>query len=176
MNVLRTLTLAVLALVLVSLTAVGTAALKARFADGPTTLFSGGPLISGPMIAGPDPDWRFTDEIDTIELELLGPGTSRRTWVAQYDGKLYIESGAVDSLVGRLWFSWPSDAAQDGRALVRIDGNRYPRQLIRIQSGSELEGITAAFRTKYDDTVTVQEVEDGAVWVFQLAPRIEGES
>ncbi len=89
---------------------------------------------------------------------------------------LYIESGAVDSLVGRLWFSWPIDAAKDGQALVRIDGNRYPRQLIRIQSAPELEGITAAFRTKYDDTVTVQEVEDGAVWVFQLAPRIEGES
>lgn len=176
MNALGKLGLVLCALVLVALTAVGTAALKARFADGPTALFAGGPLISGPLRSGPDPDWAFTDDIETIELQLLEPATSRRTWVAQYDGKLYIESGAVDSLVGRLWFSWPLDAAKDGRAVVRIDGKRYPRQLIRIQSGPELDGITAAFRVKYDDWVTAQSVEDGAIWLFQLAPRPEGAS
>ena len=163
-------------LILVSLTAVGTAALKARFSDGPTTLFSGGPLTSGQLIREPEPDWRFTDEIETIELQLFDPSTSRRTWVAQYDGNIYVVSGELDSFLGQLWFSWPLHAAKDGRAVVRINGNRYPRQLIRIQSGQALEGITVAFRTKYDDPITRQDVEDGVVWVFELAPRVNGSS
>ena len=161
-------------LILVSLTAVGTAALKARFSDGPTTLFSGGPLTSGQLIREPGPDWRFTDEIETIELQLFDPSTSRRVWVAQYDGNIYAVSGEMDSFLGRLWFSWPLDAAENGCAIVRINGKRYPRQLIRIQSGQALEGITAAFRKKYDDPITRQDVEDAASWVFELAPRIEG--
>ena len=57
----------VLCLLLIPVTAVVTAAMKQRFADGPNRVFSGGPLVSGALHAGPDPAWAFLDEIATIE-------------------------------------------------------------------------------------------------------------
>ena len=53
-------------LFLIPVTAVSTAAVKARFADGPNRVFSGGPLVSGDMHAGPEPDWRFVNSLPTI--------------------------------------------------------------------------------------------------------------
>jgi len=122
----------------------------------------------------PEPDWRFTDEIETIELQLINPSTSRRIWVVHYNDNIYAESGKLNSFLGQIWYSWPLHAVEDGRGIVRIDSKRYPRQLVRIQSGQILDGITEAFRKKYEDSITRKDVEEGAVWVFELAPRIEG--
>ncbi len=160
------------AVVLLSLASnsIGTAAVKIRQADGPSQLFAGGALQSGPLVVEPEPDWAFTEEIDTIEFQLLDPPTSRRVWITHYDGKIYLVSGVMDSLSGRLWFSWPHDAIQDGRAVIRVNGVRYPRMLQRINSGMELEGIIAALREKYDDTTSREDIETGVVWLFELAP------
>ena len=43
-------------LLLIPLAAVLTAAAKQRFADGPNQVFSGGPLVSGELHSGPEPD------------------------------------------------------------------------------------------------------------------------
>ena len=177
LNLLKRIVLGLCILILVSITAIGTSALKARFSDGPTRLFSGGPLTSGPLISEPEPNWQFTDQIESIELQHFDPRTSRRVWVTHYDGKIYVFSGRTDTLLGRLWYTWPLHAAEDGRAIVRIDGKRCRRQLLRVRFGPELDGITEAFRNKYekyDAEGTRQEVEDGVFWVFELAPRIEG--
>lgn len=174
LNLLKQILFGLCILILAAITAIGTAALKARSSDGPTHVFSGGPLTSGPLISGPEPDWQFTDQIESIELQLFDPRTSRRVWVTHYDGKIYVFSGGRDTFLGRLWYTWPLHAAEDGRAIVRIDGKRYRRQLLRVRSGQELDGITAALRKKYDVGGTRQEVEDGVLWVFELAPRIEG--
>ncbi len=177
MNVLKQSLFGLCILILVSITAIGTAALKTRSSDGPTQLFSGGPLTSGPLVSEPEPNWQFTDQIESIELQLFDPRTSRRVWVTQYDGKIYVVSGVRDTFLGRLWFTWPLHAAEDDRAIVRIDGKRYRRQLRRIRSGQELDGITAALREKYSEygaTSNRQDVEDGVLWLFELAPQIEG--
>ena len=50
----------------------------------------------------------------------------------------------MNSTVGKLWKSWPAQAEQDGRAVVRIDGVRYERQLVRITSGAGLESVDCA--------------------------------
>ena len=158
-------------LLLIPVTAVVTAAAKQRFADGPNRLFSGGPLVSGELHAGPEPDWSFVEDIPTIELQLLDPPRSRRIWTAEHDGKLYVWSGYMGTLVGRVWKRWPIHAERDGRAVVRVDGRRYERQLVRIESGSVLDGISAAIRDKYPSQVTRAAVEAGDSWVFEAAPR-----
>ena len=61
---------------LVLVTAVGTAAIKQRFADGPNRVFSGGALVSGKLHNGSEPDWQFVNDISTIELQLLEPDHS----------------------------------------------------------------------------------------------------
>ena len=100
---------------LVLVTAVSTAAIKQRFADGPNRVFSGGALVSGELYRGTEPDWTFVNQTPTIELQLLDPVQSRRIWTASVDGKLYVWSGYMNSLVGKLWKSRPSRSACAGQ-------------------------------------------------------------
>ncbi len=164
-------TIVVFGLLLIPATAVATAAVKQRFADGPNQVFSGGPLESGTLHAGPEPDWSVVSDVQTIELQLLDPPRSRRIWTAEYDGKLYVWSGYMSTAIGRLWKHWPAQAERDGRAVIRIDGIRYERQLVRIQSGDILDGITAAITSKYPSQTTRAAVESGGAWLFEAAPR-----
>ena len=77
----------------------------------------------------------------------------------------------MDTTVGRLWKRWPVQAERDGRAILRIDGKRYERQLVRINSGDILDDISNAIRSKYNSRTTRATVEAGDDWVFEAAPR-----
>ena len=156
---------------LVLVTAIATAAIKQRFADGPNRVFSGGALVSGDLYQGPEPDWQFVNKVPTIELQLLEPEQSRRIWTASVDGKIYVWSGYMNSLVGKLWKSWPSQAERDGRAVIRIDGVRYERQLMRIESGAGLDELTALMNEKYSSQATPAAIDAGDLWMFEAAPR-----
>ena len=171
MKIVKRTIIVALSLLLIPVTAVVTAAVKQRFADGPNRVFSGGSLESGELHTGSEPDWRFVSEVSTIELQLLNPPRSRRIWTAEYDGKLYVWSGYMGTAVGQLWKRWPVQAERDGRAVIRIDGKRYERQLVRITSGEILDGISAAIRSKYPSQTTRAVVETGDAWVFEAAPR-----
>ncbi|HAT26901.1 MAG TPA: hypothetical protein DCS89_07800 [Gammaproteobacteria bacterium] len=160
-----------LCLVLIPVAAIATAAAKQRFADGPNRVFSGGALEAGELHTGAEPDWRFVSEISTIEMQLLDPPKSRRIWTAEYDGKIYVWSGYMATAVGRVWKRWPLQAERDGRAMMRIDGKRYERQLVRIKSGPILDGISTAIRNKYPSQTTRATVEAGETWLFEAAPR-----
>ena len=80
----------------------------------------------------------------------------------------------MDYAIGRLWKRWPVQAERDGRAVVRIEGKRYERTLVRIRSGADvLEGVSAELGRKYgsgDPGV----IESGQRWLFELAPRNSG--
>ena len=166
----RTITV-VLCLLLIPVTAVATAAVKQRFADGPNRVFSGGPLESGELHTGSEPDWSFVRDIPTIEMQLEDPPRSRRIWTVEFNGKLYVWSAYMDTAVGRLWKRWPIQAERNGRAVIRIDGKRYERQLVRIESGAILDGISAAIGRKYPSQTTRAAVEAGDAWMFEAAPR-----
>ena len=171
MNMVARVAVVVGCLLSIPVAAVTTAAVKQRFADGPNRLFSGGPLVAGELHAGPEPDWSFVRDIPTIELQLLDPPRSRRIWTTEHDGRLYVWSGYMGTAVGRLWKRWPVQAERDGRAVLRIEGKRYERRLVRIESGEILDGIAAAIRDKYPSQVTRASVEAGGSWVFEAAPR-----
>ncbi len=152
-------------------TAVVTAAFKQRFEDGPNRVFSGGPLVSGELYRGAEPDWAFVNEVPTLELQLLNPAQSRRIWVASVQGKMYVWSGYMNSFVGQLWKSWPAQAELDDRVVVRIDGIRYERRLVRIKTGPVLDELMAVVSQKYPSRASGADVESGNVWVFEVAPR-----
>ena len=120
---------------------------------------------------GAEPDWSFVNETPTVELQLLDPVQSRRIWTASVDGKLYVWSGYMNSLVGKLWKSWPAQAERDGRAVMRIDGVRYERQLVRVQSGEGLQTLTALINEKYSSRTSPEAIDSGDVWMFEAAPR-----
>lgn len=158
-------------LILIPFVALGTLRFVNRNADGPSILFPGGELVSGDLYTGSEPDWSFTNQISTIELQLNDPVNSRLIWILESEGKIYIASGYMSSFLGRLWKHWAVQADEgDGRAVVRIDGTRYERQLIRINEGAVLDGVAAKMTTKYRSPTTRQAIETGNTWIFELAP------
>ncbi len=158
------------ALVLIPVFALAALAVKARFSDGPSVVFSGGPLIAGEMVTGPEPDWSFVRDERVFELQLVNPARSRTLWIVELEGKLYLNSNYMGGLRELLWKKWPAQAERDGRAIMRINGKRYERTLVRIKEGPIVEGITEAFTRKYGVEMTPAEVEAEELWLFELAP------
>ena len=139
--------------------------------DTPGAILGGGAFASGELVSDPEPDWSFLGDVDTIEMQLLDPPRSRVIWVADHDGKAYVVSGYMGGLLGRLWKHWPEQADQDGRAVVRIDGKRYERTLVRVTSGRNvIEGVSAELDRKYAFG-GAESIESGDTWLFELAPR-----
>ena len=168
--------------ILIPLVTIVTLKIAKQDADGPSILFPGGELISGELHTGPDPDWSFTDDVFTIELQLEDPLSSRTIFIMESDGKVYIPSGYMRSFLGRIWKDWAFQADEgDGLAVARINGTRYERQLIRIKEGDAIDGVVAKLATKYAGGAPEaaaqikQSVMDGDTWLFEMAPR-EGAS
>ena len=163
-------------LILIPAVAIATLRFDNRNADGPSILFPGGELVSGELHTGPEPDWSFTDGIQTVELQLADPLASRLIWVIESGGRLYVASGYMRSTLGRIWKDWAVQADEgNDQAVVRIDGTRYERTLVRIKEGPELDGVAAKMASKYGGgappDATLQRIEAGDTWIFEMAPR-----
>lgn len=151
--------------------AVGGVLVAARFSDGPLAMIAGGPFTSGEPYSGPEPDWQFVRDVDTVEFQLLQPARSRTTWILEHDGRIFIPCGYMDTAWGRLWKQWPIEAEQDGRALLRVDGTLYPRTLRRVQDGPLVAPLVAELNRKYPVQATLEAVAAGSLWLFELTPR-----
>ena len=161
-------------LILIPVVAIGTLAIASGRADPPSAFFGGGPLVDGELVTGPEPDWSFVGEVALVDLQLVDPPRSRVMFIADHDGKLYVVSGYMGSFLGRLWKRWPAQAERDGRAVVRIEGKRYERTLVRIQPGADvIEGVSAELGRKYGGG-DPGSIESGDTWLFELAPRGSG--
>jgi hypothetical protein len=168
MRILRWLGIAFLALVALL---VGTG-VAARFSDGPIALFPGGELIAGELYQGPEPDWTFARDIPEMEFQLLDPPRSRTIWLLVNDKKLYIVSGYMRSRIAPIWKKWPAEAERDGRAIVRIDGKRYERDVVRIHDAVQIEPLAAEVRRKYGvPRMSTQAALAGDAWFYALPPR-----
>ena len=105
--------------ILILIPAVGMATLRVenRNADGPSILFPGGEMTTGRLHTGPEPDWSFTDDIRLVELQLNDPMASRLIYVLESDGRLFIISGYMTTMLGKLWkeccLLYTSDAADE---------------------------------------------------------------
>jgi hypothetical protein len=158
-------------LLLVPAVAIATLRYDTSRNDGPSTLFPGGELVAGELYRGPEPDWQFTNTVGTIELQISDPLSSRLVWILESEGKIYIACGYMGTTLGRLWKHWAVHADEgDGHAVIRINGVRYERQLVRIESGPALDGIAAKMASKYRSPTSLADIEAGNTWIFELAP------
>ena len=170
-TLLRRVLIAVGVVILVPVVALGTLAVASGSADPPSAFFGGGPLVDGELVTGPEPDWSFVGDVGVVDLQLVDPPRSRVVWIADHDGKLYVVSGYMGSFLGRLWKRWPVQAERDGRAVLRIEGKRYERTLVRIRTGADvIEGVSAELTRKYGGA-DPRSIESGDMWLFELAPR-----
>lgn len=153
--------------------------LKNQNADGPSVLFPGGELVSGELYQGAEPAWSFTDDIFTIELQTYEPTSSRRIFIMESGGKVYVPSGYMRSFLGKLWKDWAFDVeAGSKRAVARINGVRYERELVRVTDPLVIAGVAKKLAKKYAGGETPEaigqiekSVADGDTWIFEMAPR-----
>ncbi|MEE2702473.1 MAG: hypothetical protein VX614_00475 [Myxococcota bacterium] len=139
--------------------------LVARLSDGPIGPFAGGALREGKLVPDSKVDWSVARDIDTIEFQLVDPARSRTVWVVVRDGELYVPCGVPEF---RLWKQWPHEALEDGRAVLRIDGKRYPVHAVRVTDPKLLEEVGAAISKKYLDG-SASGIGNG--WLFRMDPR-----
>ncbi|XOV85248.1 MAG: hypothetical protein ACFHXK_09010 [bacterium] len=146
--------------------------IAARFSDGPMEIFAGGPFTSGETVTQ-EPDWSFVKDYNTVEFQLLDPAASRTTWIAEHEGRIYIPSGYMTTWWGKIWKQWPIQAEKDGRAILRVDGKLYDRQLERVLEGPAIEPVLAELGRKYGGGAPFpnEAVTSGYLWIFELAPR-----
>lgn len=142
-----------------------------RMADGPIGPITGGPLIAGEPYSGAEPDWTFVHDVREVELQSLDPARSRTTWILDAGGRAFIPCGYMDTTWGRLWKQWPIEAERDGRAVLRINGVRYERTLVRVRDPELVAAVVAELARKYAPGITPAAVESDSLWIFELAPR-----
>ena len=168
--------------VLIGAVAIGTLRIQRSSADGATVVFPGGEMVAGELHTGPEPDWSFTDDIFTIELQLNDPMATRTIFILESEGKIYVVSGYMKSFLGRIWKEWAFEADEgNDEGVLRVNNVRYPRQLVRIKEGDVLNGVSAKLLAKYSGVPTPvsaeviaisrADIENGNSWIFELAPR-----
>ena len=167
---------------LIGAVTIGTLRIQRSSADGATVVFPGGEMMAGELHTGAEPNWNFTDDIFTIELQLNDPMATRRIFILESEGKIYVVSGYMKSFLGKIWKEWAFDADEgNDEGVLRVNNVRYPRQLIRIEEGDVLNGVAAKLLAKYSGVPTPvsaeaiatarADIEDGNSWIFELTPR-----
>lgn len=168
--------------VLIGAVTIGTLRIQRSSADGATVVFPGGEMVAGELHTGAEPNWSFTDDIFTIELQLNDPMATRRIFILESEGKIYVVSGYMKSFLGKIWKEWAFDADEgNDEGVLRVNNVRYPRQLVRIEEGDVLNGVAAKLLAKYSGVPTPvsaeaiatarADIEDGNSWIFELTPR-----
>ena len=144
----------------------------APYSDGPIEIVAGGPFVSGEE-ATVEPEWSFAKDYSTVEFQLLDPEASRTTWIAVHDGRVFIPSGYMTTWWGKIWKQWPSQAEADGRAILRVDGKLYDRQLVRVKGGPDVDPVMAELSRKYAGGAAFprEAFDSGYLWIFELQPR-----
>lgn len=137
--------------------------LGARFNDGPIGPIPGGPLRAGSLEQDAVTDWSFATDDETIELQLLSQESSRTTWILVRDGTAFIPC----SLAFPPGKSWHERAAEDGRAVIRIQGRRYAVTLGLLDDTELAVALEEVVRLKYGSGPP----GDGGTWYFRIESR-----
>lgn len=157
--------------VLVIVLAVGIAGLVeyAKFHDGPLGPIPGGPLVAGELVVEAPADWNFATDVQEIQMQLAYENTSRTTWVLVKDGVAYIPC----SLAYPPGKRWHKAADQNGAAILRIGGKRYPVTLTRVKDEALATEMGKVALAKYPAAARVDPA--GGAWFFKIEPRAGGE-
>jgi hypothetical protein len=188
---------AVLAFGVLVLVATGSLMVAKRMSDGPlTAMIPGGALRAGTLAPGADLAAALSDCVEAacptmnpIELELVGPATSRYTGIMVHDDQVYIPcdlgymwgrfAGTQRTVLHLIYVfkHWHEDAQRGGRVVIRVNGKRYEGQAVRVTDPT----LDAALRSQLEDMAR-QWVAPNAlaaapteppndIWFFRIDPR-----
>lgn len=145
---------------------VALAFLGARLHDGPLGPIPGGPLEAGAEHAEPVSDWSFAEDVAEVELQLASENTSRTTWILVHEGQAYVPC-SLGFPPGKRWHE---KAAVDGRATLRIEGERYPVTLTKLDD-AETERLAPTVRAEVTRKYGQGPPSDAGVWLFRVGSR-----
>jgi hypothetical protein len=95
-----------------------------------------------------DMNWEVLDELQELELEIVGAASSRILWFSVREGIPYVACD-LDCIDGRL-ARWPQEIERDSRVVVRIDSKRVEARLAHVPHGSaEYEAARGGRERKY---------------------------
>lgn len=133
------------ALGLLSLIAIGVIFYVQSTSDGPVEPMQGGPFVTGEVVETPVEDWSF-GAANPVAFELEGFATSRMAGYIMHEGEAYmtcdlgyiwnrLEPGAQKLLLWTMYTfkHWHTDAVEDGRVRLRIDGKIYRANLEKVE-------------------------------------------
>ncbi|MEM7098353.1 MAG: hypothetical protein AAF541_08870, partial [Pseudomonadota bacterium] len=129
----------------------------------PTGPLLGGTLTEGELISTPIENWSFVTEPE-IEMQLSADTTSRHTWLIAMGNRAYMPAGTTFPPNK----SWHIRAEQNGAAVLRILGQRYPVTLSRIAKNSD-EFASVAQHMQQQGTVPPGGSD--AMWLFSVISR-----
>jgi hypothetical protein len=139
-------------------------------ACGPLGPLSGGAL-RGTLQKDSVPDWSFTAEHDTLQLETNPDDPySVNTWCVGVADRLYVPTSMIRGPKSPAEREWVQHATRDPRARIRIGDALYERHAVRVTDTAEYDAARAALASKYelapDDLDPEREI-----WIFRLDPR-----
>ena len=148
-----------LGLAALSLVAIVASMMVQRFSDGPVEPMQGGPFKTGEIVEEPVEDWSFAAD-KRVEFELVGFGTSRVAGFIMHEGEAYmtcdlgfiwnrLEPGNQKRVLNLIYIfkRWHTDALEDGRARLRIDGRIYNANFVKVED----PGVNQALRAKLEE-------------------------
>jgi len=138
----------------------------ARFHDGPLGPIPGGPLEAGEQVSAPVADWSFARDVAEIELQLASQGSSRTTWILVFDGKAYVPC-SLGFPPGKTWYK---EAAEEGTAVLRIQGKRYPVTLTKLDD-AVVQQMDETLRSEVTRKYANAPPSSAGVWLFEVASR-----
>lgn len=130
-----------------------------RYSDGPVEPMQGGPFKTGEIVDEPVDDWSFAAD-KRVEFELTGFGTSRVAGFLIHEGDAYmtcdlgfiwnrLEPSNQKRMLNLIYLfkRWHTDAVEDGRARLRIDGKIYKANFVKVEDPD----VNQALREKLED-------------------------
>ena len=145
--------------------------------------FPGGPLRAGALVSEADVDWSFA--IAEIELQLVEPPGSRIVGAVVHEGQLFAvcDLGFIARRAPALPFlrwlyqlkRWHEHALSDGRVVLRVAGNRYERQAVRVTDAGLLATlrpiVEEAAEQFFSAPLLNVPVDPEHIWFFRMDPR-----
>ena len=123
-----------------------------KVSDGPIEFLQGGSFTTGQIVEEPVTDWSFGVGKQT-EFELVEFGTSRTAGYIMHDGVAYMTcdlgfmwnrmDGQIRMILNLIYIfkHWHTDAVEDGRARLRIEGKIYKANFVKVEDPKLIEAL-----------------------------------
>ena len=145
--------------------------------DGPRGLLAGGAFQTGQQAPTP-PSWQFLEGQDTLEFQTEARERSRTVWLVVHEDRLFLVSGYMNTLLGKVWKHWPYQILENPNILIRDQGKIYAQQLNRIEQGQIAVDVMRKFAKKYGlangatpDEALAAMLNAGDAWLFEVVSR-----